>query len=252
MHVTSRRKLAFSFVQAALITVTVLGLMVGAAAAAELNLRSVAEHVVNTLVEPLQLSAAGQIDAAGLNTGEQEPADEASSIGHPGDPAESGRAVVSDAFVPRGPAEVSDRNGANPRAQGGQRGRTSPPPVSRAPDNNPQGNRDNPPGNGGQRGGQSQGGDHNQRGSTDGQNLIHRGQSSDDRRDESNSSDNQGDSDQKDRTHPTANWLNGDEPDGSNANTTGDQSRGSHDPDSVGSSEWRLSQEGAADKGGSK
>ena len=64
--ISSRRQFIFAVAQAALITVGVLVLMVGAAAAAELNLRSVAEQVVDTLVKPLPLSAEGQQHLVGL------------------------------------------------------------------------------------------------------------------------------------------------------------------------------------------
>jgi hypothetical protein len=219
--ISSRRQFAFAIVQAALITVGALGLMVGVASAAELSLRSVAEHVVNTLAEPLPLSAEGQRDSAGLNAGEQETGDESASSGRPVDPADGG-AVADGAIVPPVSPDVGDPNAANPRAQGGQPSPTNP------PGSNPQDNNGIPPGSGGQ----NQGGDHgNQPGTTKspGQNASHNGEPDRNGHNGSDGPGDQGDSSQQGQTDSNGNGSNGG---GSNSGgpklSTGDAPNGSN------------------------
>src|SRR5439155_24456957 len=133
-YISSRRQFVFAVVQAALMTVGVLTLMVGAAAAVELNLRSVAEQVVDTLVKPLPLSAEGRQHLVGLNAGERETDDQSASQGRPVDPAGDG-AAADDAHVTTGFPHVVDPHDTNPLAQGGQHSRTNT-PASTPPDSN--------------------------------------------------------------------------------------------------------------------
>jgi len=221
-YISSRRQFIFAVAQAALITAGVLTLMVGAAAAAELNLRSVAEQVVDTLVKPLPLSAEGRQHFVGLNAGERETGDQSASHGRPVDPAGDGGAVADDALVTSGFPHVVDPHDTNPLARGGQPSRTNP-PASDTPDSNPHGNNGEPPGNGGE----NQEGNHGNRPGTTGppgQNPSHSGQPGSDGHNGSNCPGNQGDINQQGQTDSNGNGSNGDKPNGS----SGDASNGSN------------------------
>ncbi len=211
----SRRRFGFAIMQAALITVGALGLMVGVAAAAGVDFSAVPRRVVDTLAEPLPLSAEGQQEPVGLNAGEREIAGESAASGHPADPADGRGALVAGAFVPQASPDVSGPNEANPPTQ---RSRTNP-ATGGAPDTHPQDDEGNSPGNGGHREDEGPGGDRgNQVDTSDppGQNSGHNGQPSSDGHNGSNSSGNQGDRNQDGQTDLNGNGSNGEQPNGSN------------------------------------
>jgi hypothetical protein len=79
--VSRRRQFAFAIVQATLITAGALVLMVGAAAAAGVDLSSVPRHVADTLAKPLPLSAESLKDRGALKPGEREPGNDSGVSG---------------------------------------------------------------------------------------------------------------------------------------------------------------------------
>ena len=218
--ISSRRQFALAIAQAALITVSALVLIVGAAAAAGVDLSSVPRHVVDTLAEPLPLSAQSLENSGARKPGEGEP--RAASGGSDREVARSagGPAIEGDlsTLTSTGSREV-DPNDTNSLAQGGQPSRTNP-PASDTPDGNS-------PGNGGHPGGENQEGNHgNQPGTTGprGQNPSHSGQPGSDGHNDSNCPGNQGVSNQQGQTDSNGNGSNGDKPNGS----SGDASNGSN------------------------
>ena len=221
--ISSRRQFALAIAQAALITVGVLVLMVGAAAAAGVDLSSVPRHVVDTLAEPLPLSAQSLENSGARKPGEGEP--RAASGGSDREVARSagGPAIEGDLSTLTGTGfrEV-DPNDTNSLAQGGQPSRTNP-AASGTRDSNPHGNNGEPPGNGGE----NQVGNHgNQPGTIGppGQNPSHSGQPGSDGHNGSNCPGNQGDINQQGQTDSNGNGSNGDKPNGS----SGDASNGSN------------------------
>jgi hypothetical protein len=250
--VLSRGRFAFAVMQATLIMVGALGLMVGVATAAELSLRSIAEQVVQTLVEPLPLSAEGLQHSAVLNAAEPGTFDKSAGVGRPAGPVDGADAVV-EASVSAGSPDMGHPRAVNPPAQGGQRSRANP-STGAAPDRNPHGNGDAPRDNASHSGGESPAGDHgNQPGRTDPavQNPSHSSQAGGDEHNSANCAGNQRDSTQQAETGAKGIGPGGDQPNGSNA-SSGPSGSGAEDPKSDGSTEQKPSHGGAEEKGGSK
>lgn len=201
----NRLKLGFAVAQAALAVAGCLGLAAGAAAASGVNLRSVALDIVDTIVEPLPLSAEPLQDTAALDPAGQGAGDD-SAAGVDGyvdgdgaaTPPDAGDGAASEDTNPPAQVDPSDQTippgnsppGNNPAAddlprdenQGGPHGTqpvgTGPPPTP-APGGPPDGNghggqpghngpNDGQPGQNGPNGDGSSGGGPNGNGSSSG------------------------------------------------------------------------------------
>ncbi len=254
--VATRPRFGFAMAQAALIIVGCLGLTAGVAAASGVNLRSVAGDVVDTLVEPLPLSAGTLQDSVGLEPEERGTDDDSSDgNGHPISQSGAG-SVEDDAFADSDSSDVGGPNNTSRSVPVGPLSQTNP-LSNNAPDSSPPatGIDGNPPASG-PPGGQDHAGQHGtQPGETDppGQNPGPNGQPGSNGHNGPNSPGNQGDSNQQGQIDSNGNGSNSDQPNGSNGAASNSPNRGgANDQHSGGATGSNQSDGGPAGKGGSK
>lgn len=256
-NVATRPRFGFAMAQVALIIVGCLGLTAGAAAGSGINLRSVAGDVVDTLVEPLPLSAGTLQDSVGLEPEERGTDDDSSDgSGRPISQSGDGSAVEDDAFADSDSSDVGGPNITSRSVPVVPLSQTNP-LSNNAPDSSPPatGNDGNPPASG-PPGGQDHAGQHGtQPGETDppGQNPGHNGQPGSNGHNGPNSPGNQGDSNQQGQNDSNGNGSNGDQPNGSNRAASNSPNGGApNDQHSGGATGSNPSDGGPAGKGGSK
>ncbi len=222
--VSRRRQFAFAIVQAALITAGALVLMVGAAAAAGVDLSSVPRHVADTLAKPLPLSAEPLQDSRGFEPGEGGSADDSAASGRRISESGDGTSAVED-HAASGSSEVSGANDPNRPVVGSAPSQTNTPNSNR-PAIDPTGNDGSPPANHPPGGENAAGHQGTAPGTTDppGQDPGYNSQSDRDGHHDSNSPGNQGDINQHGQTDSNGNGSNG----GGPKLSTGDAPNGSN------------------------
>ena len=164
----TRRRFGFAIAQAALIIVGCLALTAGAAAAADLNFRSVPRHVVDKLVEPLS-PLAENLKGSLVLAPEGEAAAADSGGGHLDNKSGTDSAVNDAAVALSGVSDVSAPTDVNPPVHDDPSSHSNP-PGNNAPDGYPaetehpdngtdrQGSGGHPPDNGNPPGERSNGG----------------------------------------------------------------------------------------------
>jgi len=215
--VSRRRQFAFATVQAALVTVGALVLIVGAAAAAGVDLSSVPRRVVDTLVEPLPLSAASGEHLAVLKPRDGPPSDDSGGSGRDVASAVEEPAVQGQPFaLVSGTPKTGGPRVTNPPGHSGSPGQTNPAgndprhtstPQTDPAGRGPQSKANDPPG-----GGIGQGHQRTQADAPDppGNTQCHDGQPGGSEQSASNPANTQEGSDEHEQNHSTDNGSNGD------------------------------------------
>jgi hypothetical protein len=257
--ISRHRQFIFAVAQAALITVGVLVLMVGAAAAAGVDLSSVPRHVVDTLAEPLPLAAQGLKNSGALKPGEGEPRSASTRSGNEVSPSVEGPAVQGQSFtLVSGSPKTASRE-TNTPVHGGTASQTNPaannPRHASPPQTDPAGRGLQSPANdplGGRNGQEHQSTQPDTTGPP-GNTQRHDGQPAGSEQSASNQANTQDGSDQQEQNDSTDNGANGGDSDNRSTRELGNGSSSSEsDAQNTGDSGESNSGAGPAGTGGTK